>query len=93
MLAIAGNKQDSDPADWRVPHAEASSFAAAVGASHFRTSARTGDGVDALFHDAAQRGLAARSTRSSPPGAPFRDQHPTTNNLVVDALPVVSGGI
>ncbi len=72
VLAIAGNKQDSDPADWRVPHAEASSFAAAVGASHFRTSAKTGDGVDALFADAAQRGLAARVARPDAPGARLR---------------------
>jgi len=68
-LAIAGNKQDADPADWRVTHAEATSLATATGATHFRTSARTGDGVDALFRDAAQRGLAARSGRSELPGA------------------------
>ena len=68
-LAIAGNKQDSDPADWRVTYAEATSLAAATGATHFRTSARTGDGVDAVFRDAAQRGLTARSTRSEVPGA------------------------
>ncbi len=68
-LAIASNKQDADAADWRVTHAEATSLATATGATHFRTSARTGDGVDALFRDAAQRGLAARSGRSELPGA------------------------
>ena len=68
-LAIAGNKQDADPADWRVTHAEATSLATATGATHFRTSARTGDGVESLFRDAAQRGLAGRSGRSDLPGA------------------------
>lgn len=56
--------QDTDPRLRAVPHEESASLAAAVGASHWRTSARTGEGCEELFLDAAQRGFDARSARS-----------------------------
>lgn len=64
MLCIAANKQDTDPKLRVIAHADAVSFAASVGAAHFRTSARSGEGCEELFMDAAQRGFEAQSARA-----------------------------
>ena len=64
MLCIAANKQDTDLKLRVVSHAEAVAFAISVGATLFRTSARSGEGCDDLLMDAAQRGFEARGAHS-----------------------------
>ena len=49
-IAIAGNKCDM-ASNKQVDEDEASSYAQEVKAKHFYTSAKTGKGIDELFHD------------------------------------------
>jgi small GTP-binding protein len=65
LIAIVGNKSDSD--DHVVTPKEAQEWASVQGMEWFQTSAKTGDGVKAMFHKFANELIARSSTRNALP--------------------------
>lgn len=64
-IVIAGNKSDLE-SERRITEAEAVNYAESVGAKHFSTSAKTGQGVKDMFDELAKQVMKTLAASSAP---------------------------